>query len=156
MRLRNTLTIAKSSEVRSPKPKLPHDGVYARLQGSNIHGVGVFAIRDIPQGTYIFPDDDDEIVWIEKKKLSGLDPNLRKLYDDFCIIKGDLYGCPANFNRLTPAWYFNESHTPNVMADTDYRFSTIRKVKKGEELTVDYDCYSDRPRVDGSPDENLD
>ncbi len=110
-----------------------------------MHGVGVFAIRDIPQGTFIFPDDDDEIVWIDKKKLSGLDPNVRQLYDDFCIIKGDLYGCPTSFNRLTPAWYFNDSRTPNVAADADYRFFALKRIRKGEELTVDYDRYSDRP-----------
>jgi hypothetical protein len=27
----------------------------------------VFAIRNIPKGTYIFPDDDEELVWIDKR-----------------------------------------------------------------------------------------
>lgn len=139
------MTIARNAGLRNPKPKLPHESVYARLASSKLHGVGVFAIRDIPQGTFIFPDDDDEIVWIDKKKLSGLDPNVRQLYDDFCIIKGDLYGCPTSFNRLTPAWYFNDSRTPNVAADADYRFFALKRIRKGEELTVDYDRYSDRP-----------
>ena len=34
--------------------KLPHEGVYTRIKPSNIHGVGVFAISDIPKGTYVF------------------------------------------------------------------------------------------------------
>jgi hypothetical protein len=36
------------------KMNLPHDDVYTRLQCSPIHGVGVFAIRDVPKGTNIF------------------------------------------------------------------------------------------------------
>lgn len=125
--------------------ELPHVGVYARLQASKIHGIGVFAIRNIPKGTYVFPQDDEELVWINKRELVGLSAELRKLYDDFCVIKGDLYGCPSDFNKLTPTWYFNESQTPNVASDKEFRFFATRLVKKGEELTVDYDSYSDRP-----------
>jgi len=122
---------------------LPHQGVCARLHASKIHGVGVFAIRDISKGTYIFPDDDEELIWIHKSDLGRLSAEERKLYDDFCILKDDVYGCPRNFNRLTPAWYFNESPTPNVACDNTYRFFAIRDIKKGEELTVDYATYSD-------------
>jgi SET domain-containing protein len=125
--------------------ELPHDGTYARLQPSKIHGVGVFAIRNIPKGTYIFPNDDDDLVWINKHELSHLSPEVRKLYDDFAIIRGNYYGCPRSFNKLTPAWYLNESETPNVDCDKEFRFFTVRIVKKREELTVDYDAYSDRP-----------
>lgn len=105
----------------------------------------MFAIRSIPKGTYIFPDDDEELVWIDKRELRQLSPEQRKLYEDFCIIKGDLYGCPRSFNKLTVAWYFNESATPNMASDSTYRFFATRNIKKGEELTVDYDTYSDRP-----------
>jgi hypothetical protein len=125
--------------------KLPHEGVYARVQASKIHGVGAFAIRRIPIGTYIFPDDDDELVWIDKGSLENLSAEDRKLYDDFCIIRGDLYGCPRSFNKLTPTWYLNESSTPNTAADREYRFYALRDIDEGEELTVDYSTYSDRP-----------
>jgi hypothetical protein len=125
--------------------KLPHSGVYVRLQASPIHGVGVFAIRNISEGTYIFPDDNEEIVWLDKSSLARLTGDERKLYDDFCIIKGDLYGCPRSFNELTPAWYLNESPMPNVASDNAYRFFATRDINKGEELTINYDAYSDRP-----------
>jgi SET domain-containing protein len=134
--------------MQNESDKLPHHGVYARLRPSQIHGVGVFAIKDIPKGTYIFPDDDEELLWIHKRRLENLSPEERELYDDFSIIRGDLYGCPRSFNKLTPAWYFNESSTPNVAADKDYRFYSLRDLKKGEELTVDYASYSDRPDDD--------
>jgi SET domain-containing protein len=128
--------------------KMPHHGVYARLRPSRIHGVGVFAIKDIPKGTYIFPEDNEELVWIHKRMFRNLEPEERKLYDDFCIIRGDLYGCPRSFNTLTPAWYFNESSMPNVAADRAYRFYSLRGIKKGEELTVNYASYSDRPTAE--------
>ena len=125
--------------------QMPHDGVYARLQPSRIHGVGVFAIRAIPKGTYIFPEDDDELVWIDQESLANLSHEERRLYDDFCIIRDNQYGCPRSFNKLTPAWYLNESSTPNLAADRDYRFYALRDIEKGEELTVDYATYSELP-----------
>jgi SET domain-containing protein len=124
---------------------LPHEGVYTRLKPSKIHGVGVIAIRDIPKGTSVFTEDDDDIVWIDKKEIVDLPPPLRKFYDDFCIVKRDKYGCPKNFNKLTIAWYLNSSDKPNVAADENYRFYALRDIKAGEELTADYSTYSDEP-----------
>jgi SET domain-containing protein len=43
---------------------------------------------------------------------------------------------------LTLAWYLNHSDRPNVAADKNYNFYSIRRIKKGEELTADYDTYS--------------
>jgi SET domain-containing protein len=122
----------------------PHDGVYTRIKPSKIHGVGVFAIRDIKKETYIFPGDDDELVWIKKNALKGVVRNVKRLYEDFCVIqeKGKTYGCPKNFNKMTIAWYLNHSKKPNVGCDKNYNFFALRKIKSGEELTADYDTYN--------------
>ena len=128
----------------SKKP-LPHHGVYARIRRSKIHGVGVVAIRDIKKGTRIFFGDDDPIVWIKRKQVMALPREIKKLYEDFCIFRGDKVGCPSNFNRLTVAWYLNESHHPNVGNDEDYAFYALRNIKAGEELTLDYSKFSDSP-----------
>lgn len=126
---------------------LPHEGVYARIRPSKIHGVGVFAIRDIPKGTRIFPEDETELVW-QKKSALGLDElpeEIRRLYDQFCLItaKGETYGCPKNFNLMTVAWYLNHSKTPNVGCSKDYTFFALRDIRMGEELTADYHTYND-------------
>jgi hypothetical protein len=107
--------------------------------------VGVFAIRDIRKGAAIFYGDDDEIVWIDRSRLRGLPREVRRLYEDFCVIvdKGRTYGCPTNFNRLTVAWYLNASARPNVVCGKDYRFFARRDIKAGEELTVDYSAYNE-------------
>jgi hypothetical protein len=123
--------------------KRPHDGVYARLKPSPIHGVGVFAISDIPKGTYIFEPDDDKLVSVSEDETRALPSNLPQLYVDFCVLKNKTYQCPTSFNKLTPAWYLNTSKTPNVAADSSLRFYAIREIRSVEELTADYDAYSD-------------
>jgi len=117
--------------------------VFTRIGRSKIHGIGVLAIRNIQKGTSIFHGDDEPIYWVAKKKVRRLPDGIRKLYEDFCIIKGELYGCPKNFNQLTPAWFLNHSKNPNVICKKDYKFYALRDIKKGEELKVDYRTYSD-------------
>jgi SET domain-containing protein len=108
-------------------------------------GIGVFAIRRIPKGVKVFTGENEEILWTNKDTLPKRGP-LRKLYDDFCIIKDQRYGSPTNFNRLTVAWFLNESKKPNIACDDNYEFTTIRSVKAGEELTVDYSTFSEYPK----------
>ena len=124
--------------------KLPHYKVYTRLKPSKIHGIGVFAITNIKKGTFIFyGDEDSEMIWIKKSKLKKLPKEIERLHEDFCILKNGVYGCPVNFNSMTVAWYLNSSKKPNVGCDKDYNFYALRNIKAGEELTVDYDTYSE-------------
>jgi uncharacterized protein len=135
------------------KLSFPHDGVYTRLQCSKVHGIGVFAIRDIPKGTNIFSNDDSEMVWVDEADIRNISSELKKLYDDFCVIKNGKYGCPKNFNMLTVGWYLNKSkENPNVRCTNDYDFIALRDIKKGEELTVDYSTYSESPKINEDED----
>jgi FRG domain-containing protein/SET domain-containing protein len=131
---------------KDDRANLPHRGVYVRLRPSKIDkaGVGVFAIRRIPAGTRLFADENEEVTWISKTSLPKDGP-LRRLYDDFAIIKGGRYGCPTSFNRLTPAWFLNEAKKPNIRCDENYDFYTIREIRRGEELTVNYETFSEYP-----------
>jgi SET domain-containing protein len=126
---------------------LPHEGVYTRLKPSDIHGVGVFAILDIPKDTYIFNGDNSKMVWVDKSVIDELDEEIKKLYDDFCIIKGNKYFCIVSFNNLNVGWYLNESKDdPNVGCDDNYEFYALRDIKKGEELTMDYSSFCEYPK----------
>jgi hypothetical protein len=132
------------SHLRTPSgAKPPHDRVYARLKPSPISGVGVFAIRDIPAGTFMFEPDDDDLVSVRKSEIKHIAPALRKFYEDFCVLEGDTYQCPSSFNKLTASWYLNNSSTPNVAADSSLKFSALRDIQSGEELTADYGSYAD-------------
>ena len=126
---------------------LPHYEVYTRLAPSGIHGVGVFAIRDIKKDTAIFYGDNLHMEWVEMNRLGDLTSEVKKLYEDFAVVKDRTYGCPKNFNLMTVSWYLNESKTPNVRCGENYQFYALRDIRKGEELTVDYDTYSANPHL---------
>jgi len=75
------------------KIKPPHYNVYTRLKPSKIHGVGVFAIRDIPENTPVFNPEEpvEEEFIVSKKEVKKLDPEVQKLYQDFCVDQGGLF-----------------------------------------------------------------
>jgi hypothetical protein len=95
----------------------------------------------------LFLGDNEEMLWVEEKAFQKESKQIRKLYEDFAIIRNGLYRCPQNFNRLTMAWYVNEPDEgtrPNVRFDEESSdFFALRDIKPGEELTVDYSTYSD-------------
>ena len=124
---------------------MPHHGVYVRLQPSPVHGLGVFAIRDIPKGAKIFGDDDEVIVRVPAKVVRALRGDIRRLYVDFCVLEHGEYLCPRSFNELTISWFLNHSDIPNVECDRELTFFAARKIRRGEELTADYRKYSENP-----------
>jgi hypothetical protein len=83
------------------------------------------------------------MIWLDRSVVKKLTPEIKKLYNDFCVIKGNKYGCPDNFNNLTVAWYLNDSKKPNVRFDREYDFFALKNIKKGEELTINYSSYND-------------
>jgi hypothetical protein len=129
---------------RRPRP-LPHDGVYARIGRSALHGVGVLAIRAIPKGTCVFAGEDERATWLSRRFVHTLSPALRALYEDFGMVDGDRIGVPRNLNRLSVGWYVNHSETPNLIAGDDGRFRALRRIRAGEELTADYRTFVDEP-----------
>jgi hypothetical protein len=137
---------ALATSYRDLKDKSPHSEVYVRLMPSKLHrsGVGVFAIKRILKGKEIFVGENEEVIWIKKTSIPKDGP-VRKMYDDFAIIDGEFYGCPTSFNRLTPAWFLNESKRPNARCDDKYTFFARRNIAAGEEITVDYSTFSDSP-----------
>ena len=139
---------ALATSYRDLKEKSPHSGAYVRLKPSKLHrsGVGVFAIKRIPKDKQIFAGENEEVIWVEKSSIPKDGP-IRRMYDDFAIIDGRFYGCPTSFNRLTPAWFLNESKRPNARCDENYTFLANRNISAGEEITVDYSTFSDYPKT---------
>ena len=127
------------------KPKLPHDGVYARIGPSRIHGVGVLAIRDIPTGTLVLQGESERVTWLSRAAVRRMPKAIRALYEDFGMVWRDKIGVPPTLNMLSVGWYVNHSDSPNVEADDDARFRALRRIRKGEELTADYRTFVDEP-----------
>jgi uncharacterized protein len=125
--------------------KPPHDGVYARIGPSRIHGVGAIAVRRIPKGAMVFRGEDERAVWVARSAVKKLPAELRALYEDFGMVDGTRLGVPANLNRLSVGWYVNHSDEPNVAAGEDGRFRALRRIDAGEELTADYRTFCDEP-----------
>lgn len=123
----------------------PHEGVYARIGVSRVHGVGVVAIREIPEGELVFSGESEKVVWMSRAAVRRLPPAIRSLYEDFGMIWGEKIGVPPTLNMLSVGWYLNHSDRPNVEAGDDDRFRALRRIRKGEELTADYRTFADEP-----------
>lgn len=127
------------------KHRPPHEGVYARIGSSNVHGVGVIAIRDIPVGTLVFDGESERVVWVSRAEVRRMPKATRALYEDFGMVWEDKIGVPPSLNMLSVGWYVNHSDTPNVEAGDDGRFRALRRIKAGEELFADYRTFVDEP-----------
>lgn len=126
------------------------NNIYCRIMPSKLHGVGVFAIRDIPQETDPFILSNNKslkynTIDLTKKDLKDLHPNVKKMVDDFF---GDDISLPAlGLNTLDISFYINHSKTPNLGIYNDDKFEylffkTNRVIKEGEELLINYDDYN--------------
>lgn len=123
---------------------VPHRHLYTRLRTSPGKGVGVFAIRDIPQGCNPFIGDDAGSTWVPAATVDAIaDVEVRRMYLDFCPLVDDRYLAPLDFNRMTVAWFMNHSDKPNMTSDANVDFRAKRLIFAGEELTADYRSYSD-------------
>ena len=117
---------------------------YCRLKSSKLHGIGVFAIRDIPEGTEPFREFYNEETFIlTEKDIAELPKAVRNLITDFVVptING-VYQIPTSgLQSLNVSWYINHSETPNMLSRDGWLFRAKRSIKAGEELTVDYRLY---------------
>lgn len=124
---------------------------YCRLKPSKISGVGVFAVRDIPENIDPFASTINQ-KWSKFKmaELKNLDREILKMIDDFFVIEKDktVYIPELGLNGMDVSFFPNHSANPNLKAIYDKNeitvFITKRKIKKGEELTADYAVYDDK------------
>lgn len=125
---------------------------FCRIKPSKLHGVGVFAIRDIPKNVnpFRFPSSACGANGYSRiHKDSVQSKEVRKLLDDFLgqDTRG-YYDVPKNgLNSLDLSFYINHSDTPNMKITEDAKcefvqFKTNRIIKKGEELLIDYREYN--------------
>ena len=82
---------------------------------------------------------------VRARDVESIEPNLRELYEDFCVLEGEEWICPRNFNDMPVSWYLNHSEHPNAKCGDDLRFVALRVIRVGEEITADYREYSDDP-----------
>lgn len=123
--------------------------VFARIAPSPIHGVGVFAIRDIPQGIRITDhttDDLGDAYWYEltPSEFDELLPEVQAMVLDRMLFDEQ----DATLRFLSPnrdailRSFMNHSDTPN--SDGEYATAYIQK---GEEITEDFRTLFNEPHL---------
>lgn len=121
---------------------------YCRLKRSKIEGIGVIAIRDIPKGfNPFFGVRKQKWCKIDVSEFKNLDKEILSFIDSFFVIKknGIVEISDSCLNGMDISYFLNDSANPNVKTTDDgENFITIRKIKKGEELTVAYKTYDEK------------
>ena len=107
---------------------------------SKIHGVGIKAIRNIPKNTIVIkkkeynPENYDIKVLLDNGLEDEVFDSIKKYYaHNNNVIQLD----KNKINEIDHIMYLNHNKNPNL----DYvhgNYITNKKVKKGEELTIDY------------------
>ncbi|MEY4336193.1 MAG: hypothetical protein RLZZ45_1112 [Bacteroidota bacterium] len=122
------------------------NNTYATLKPSGIHGIGVFAICDIPKGTKnIFSSDKSEWHKLEKKEVDALPGHAKALVENHCLYDENHYFIPEyGFKLFDMIVFLNHSDEPNLRSvnDGEY-FESLRDILAGEELFIDYGSIVD-------------
>ena len=114
---------------------------YVMIKPSPLHGIGVFAIRDIPKGTKnIFSKGVGDWIKVSKEEVDALPQHSKDLIENHCLFDEDFYFIPDyGFKLVDLVIYLNHSETPNVISlNEGEEFEAIRDIANGEELLVDY------------------
>jgi SET domain len=118
---------------------------YCRLGVSRIHGVGVFAVRDIPKGVDPFRIGMRPRAWMEIKQdeFDRAPPGVRALLTTLFVADSDgLFRIPSvGTNLVDIGSFLNHASRPNMRTADGHRFFARRRIAAGEELTVDYRTY---------------
>lgn len=117
-----------------------NERVKVRIAPSPIHGVGVFAIRDISKGQRLYADNMIEVYSVRYADFNKLFKEVRELLLERWprIVNGENFAYPDT--RIVA--YMNHSDTPNYDAEKDV---LLQDVNVGEEITEDYrkiECYT--------------
>lgn len=107
--------------------------VLTRIGPSSIHGVGVIALKDIPAGTRMYLDEQIRIYSVPYERFNELRQEARSILLERwpSIVVGGRFAWPD----CRQVAYMNHDNAPNYDAAAD---TTLKDIKKGEELTEDY------------------
>ena len=114
---------------------------YITIKSSSVHGIGVFAIADIPKGCReMFSRNVGEWIKLPVSDVEALPAHSRNLVETYCLFDTDHYYVPDyGFKVMDLVNYLNHSSSPNIVSINDgEEFEALRDIKAGEELFVDY------------------
>jgi len=115
--------------------------LYCELRPSTRHGIGVFAIRSIPKGIdpLISPLKYRELR-LSHEQVETLPRAIQKTLTMFCYYDEKGFLVPSTgLNIVEMAIYLNHDKQPNLRMQADGSFRSLKSIRKGDELTMDYD-----------------
>jgi SET domain-containing protein len=116
---------------------------YIMLKPSPVHGIGVFAIRDIPKGCRtMFSKDSGEWIKLPIAEVEKLPEASKDLVETYCLYDEEHYYVPDyGFKKMDLVNYLNHSAQPNVRSVNDGEFfEAITDIPAGQELLVNYEA----------------
>ena len=117
------------------------EDTYVALKPSGVHGIGVFAIRDIPKGCRtIFSKGIGGWIKLSLREVENLPEHSRWLVETYCLYDHDHYFVPDHgFKVMDIVNYLNHSRSPNIISINDgEQFEAIVDIPAGTELLLDY------------------
>ena len=114
---------------------------FVALKPSGVHGIGVFAIRDIPKGCRtIFSKGIGGWIKLSIEDVESLPQHSRWLVETYCLYDADHYYVPDHgFKVMDIVNYLNHSSSPNLISVNDGEmFEAIIDIPAGTELLLDY------------------
>ena len=114
---------------------------FVSLQPSPVHGIGVFAIRDIPRGCRsIFSKNVGEWIKIPIREVEQLPEHSRNLVETYCLYDEENYFVPDyGFKVMDMVNYLNHSPAPNISSINHGEwFEALVDIPAGTELLINY------------------
>jgi SET domain-containing protein len=115
---------------------------YISLRPSPVHGIGVFALRDIPKGCRsIFSRNIGEWIKLPIRDVDQLPEYSRNLVETYCLYDEEYYFVPDyGFKLMDMVNYLNHSPVPNILSiNHGEYFEAIEDIPAGTELLVNYE-----------------
>lgn len=114
---------------------------FVTLKPSTIHGIGVFALKDIPKGCRdIFSKNEINWVKIPITDVEQLPDHSKNLVETYCLYDEDHYFVPSHgFKMIDMVNFLNHSSNPNIIPiDEGEQYEALIDIPAGTELLVNY------------------
>ncbi len=119
---------------------------WCMIQPSPLHGIGVFALCDIPKGCRsMFSTGVGEWIPVLRSEVAALPLHSQSLVENYCLYDDTHYFIPDyGFKVMDLVNFLNHGDTPNIVSvnEGEY-FEATRDIAAGEELLVDYGTLVD-------------
>jgi len=105
--------------------------IKTKIGQSPIHGIGLFADEDVPANTLIF-EEGEFTMKFSVEKYNSLPEIQRHFLDVYSYLRDGFYHVSLENDR-----FMNHADEPNTFEDGPRTYARV-DIKKGEELTCDY------------------